>query len=317
MAKPRRRGNKRRKQARSALPLAAGLPADILWKIIDIISRGRSPDPGHHTITYIRHISQVCRLWREVTLQSTSVWGNMIDINFLSRASEEWKSEIMRRTGRAGLSISGSLVPSREGTPDTASPTLTEIPNPATPILVDLLEHDWERVVALRLVFQTFEEGPLRDVLKIFWTKPALILEEFSIAFMFDSAEPVSIPPGAVIFLDNAPHLRSFCWQGLHSDLRAGWVKQLSQLYLPQVCSVQRALDIIRECPRLQKLTYDSHILHSAELVLEKVNLPELCSLNLKADFTACSALLTYITPNPACLLKWTYEKSTRLLPKI
>ncbi|KAF9558788.1 hypothetical protein CPC08DRAFT_709375 [Agrocybe pediades] len=290
MGKARRRENRRKKHGRSRISVAEILPIDILWKIIDIISRGWSKKRYRHPLTCIRNVSQVCRRWRELTLQSASVWANMVDIYFLSKASEEWRNEIMRRTGNAGLSISGSLHAILDGQL-----------SPEEQFLARLLETEWHRVVKIRLYIRNSQQNMHLDILQIFWTKPAPSLREFGVKAV-DGDGGVSLPPRAALFNNNAPHLRSFRWHGLNFDLRAAWIGQLSQLYLPKTCTV---------------LTYDPDIPFLDELpTLQKVDLPELRHFTITADLGACFAFLTHITPNPTCVLKMNTRDSPAITAK-
>ncbi|KAF4611874.1 hypothetical protein D9613_003578 [Agrocybe pediades] len=217
----------------------------------------------------------------------------MVDIYFLSKASEEWRNEVMRHTGNAGLSISGSLHAILDGQL-----------SPKEQFLARLLETEWHRVVKIRLYIRNSQQNMHLDILHIFWTKPAPSLREFGVKAV-DGDGGVSLPPGAALFNNNAPHLRSFRWHGLNFDLRAAWIGQLSQLYLPKTCTVQLALDVLRECPHLYRLTYDSDIPFLDGLpTSKKVDLPELRHLTITADLGACFAFLTHITPNPSCVLK-------------
>ncbi|KAF4618870.1 hypothetical protein D9613_009651 [Agrocybe pediades] len=53
----------------------------------------------------LRRVSQVCSAWRSLVLSSPSLWANALDFRSLSQEGDNWRNEVVRRTGAAPLSI--------------------------------------------------------------------------------------------------------------------------------------------------------------------------------------------------------------------
>jgi hypothetical protein len=97
-------------------PPIAKLHRDLLWQIfatnatLDLPKIGQefgtyssSPSP----LTTARHTSQVCVSWRQLIIDSPSLWGNIIDLEALQQ--DAWRNEVLLRTGNSDLSIFGDL----------------------------------------------------------------------------------------------------------------------------------------------------------------------------------------------------------------
>ncbi|KAF8896797.1 hypothetical protein CPB84DRAFT_1212697 [Gymnopilus junonius] len=83
----------------------SNLPSDILWRIfyLNAVMDPKSDNdiPALHTL---RHTSQVCGLWRTLSLGSPSLWARVINLGYLEQ-SQEWRDEVVGRTGQADLDI--------------------------------------------------------------------------------------------------------------------------------------------------------------------------------------------------------------------
>ncbi|KAJ3503811.1 hypothetical protein NLJ89_g8264 [Agrocybe chaxingu] len=100
-------------EARSSL--AHSLNDDLLSHIF-LFNANMDGDPSEYegqikdtpcALTDTRNASHVCRLWRQMILASTSLWGRLINIGYLILLKEEWKWEILRRTGASLLHVKG------------------------------------------------------------------------------------------------------------------------------------------------------------------------------------------------------------------
>ncbi|KDR80339.1 hypothetical protein GALMADRAFT_153974, partial [Galerina marginata CBS 339.88] len=47
----------------------------------------------------VRLTSQVCSHWREIILGSPIIWASTIELQILRQKSDNWRKEVMRRTG--------------------------------------------------------------------------------------------------------------------------------------------------------------------------------------------------------------------------
>ncbi|KDR70523.1 hypothetical protein GALMADRAFT_144794 [Galerina marginata CBS 339.88] len=76
--------------------------ADILSLIFDINAEVPSIKDA---LTFTRIYSQVCRAWRGAALDSTFIWGKLIDLDVLDKGADEWRSEVVKRSGDSPLWI--------------------------------------------------------------------------------------------------------------------------------------------------------------------------------------------------------------------
>ena len=60
-------------------------------------------------LTTAHHISQVCASWRQLIIDSLSLWGNIIDLQSLRQESDAWRNEVLLRTVNSNLSIFGNI----------------------------------------------------------------------------------------------------------------------------------------------------------------------------------------------------------------
>jgi hypothetical protein len=99
-------------------PPIAKLHHDLLWQIfainttLDLPKIGqnfRTCSPYPSPLTTARHTSQVCASWRQLIIDSPSLWGNIIDLRSLQQKSDAWRNEVLIRTGNSDLSIFGNL----------------------------------------------------------------------------------------------------------------------------------------------------------------------------------------------------------------
>ena len=86
------------------------LPDDVLLEIFTMNADLRPgedwPDDFFSSpLTTTRRTSQVCRLWRHILLSSPSIWGRIIDMDFLDQKDDSWREEVLRRCRDARLHI--------------------------------------------------------------------------------------------------------------------------------------------------------------------------------------------------------------------
>jgi len=92
---------------------------DILWRVFRLIagSRERPSDDKRtleeeikdHPLTTIRHFRQVFFTRRRLIVESSSLWGKIIDVDVLGKISERWRSLIMARTKESALCVYGEV----------------------------------------------------------------------------------------------------------------------------------------------------------------------------------------------------------------
>jgi hypothetical protein len=96
------------------------LDRDVLWHIFSISadsSKSRSSVPSWHPpsdpqfspLAITRQLSQVCKFWRRIVLESPSIWGKCLDLDLLHQQDDRWRREVLRRTGTALLIVRARL----------------------------------------------------------------------------------------------------------------------------------------------------------------------------------------------------------------
>ncbi|KAF9475188.1 hypothetical protein BDN70DRAFT_936070 [Pholiota conissans] len=120
---------------------------DVFHYIFSINSLSSSYDGKQYflggPVETTRNCSQVCALWRGIILNSTSIWANCIDIDDLQQDGDEWRNEILRRTGNASLSVY-----SEDG---------VDVDTKGHSFLLDLLQNHWYRMKVLQITFNSLE----------------------------------------------------------------------------------------------------------------------------------------------------------------
>lgn len=132
------------------------LDRDILW---DIFGRSDSLDT-------IRHSSQVCQRWREILLDSPSLWAGSVDLDALRQTSNFWRNLVLERTGEAMLCVMGRMSVFSD--------------SPVLAFLASLLDEQWTRIRDLNIIMTL----PALDHKRIWqaFGRPAPNLQTFSCA---------------------------------------------------------------------------------------------------------------------------------------
>ena len=161
-----------------ASPPIAKLHRDLLWQIfalnadIEVVYLlievyGIKNMVRLSPLTTARHTSQVCVSWRQLVISSSSLWGNIIDLEFLNQKSDIWRNEVLLRTGSEDLSIRGDIVY------DDNAPGVAEF-------FELLLKNHWTRIMRVNVTVDIRSRRWPDDV----WStleRPAPALQSFSI----------------------------------------------------------------------------------------------------------------------------------------
>ncbi|KAF9475879.1 hypothetical protein BDN70DRAFT_883141 [Pholiota conissans] len=279
--------------ANCASPISS-LHRDILW-IVFSINSDPLPYAGRYTddvnllpSTNTRRSSQVCKLWREIILQSPSIWGNCFDLDLLNHRYY-WRNEILRRAGDAPLSL---RIRSRRMAFDGHNDT--------EDFIIKVICEHWERIRVLDIpVTKKIASNPgVRDAL----CRPAPQLRVFALLNYREGADaPVedgdsytfsAFPSGSQLFSNNAPSMEHFFSSGyvlppsilkspFPSFVLSGKLRGII-LGKPLDIQLQHLLDIIEQMPLLEELS-----LHIRDLIPNNGNaLPRSISLPLLKSLT-------------------------------
>ena len=62
-------------------------------------------DTSDRSLITARFTSQVCRLWRYIMLSLPGIWADSLNFKYLEQKNDNWRKEVLKRTGTAPLSI--------------------------------------------------------------------------------------------------------------------------------------------------------------------------------------------------------------------
>jgi hypothetical protein len=275
-----------------ALPLNSDVPISkldryILWKIFSINAEvdpydGQQPFGIHlFPLTNTFSCSQVCSFWRTVILESPSIWGNCFDLEILWYNHDDWRRELLRRTGNALLVV-------RDRHPIMQYP-----PDDMIKFTIDLISDHWERIKVLNI---SVAEEIVRDTrVQNAFRRPARNLQVFAIRDerLYSTSPAFNFPRNDQLFANDAPLLYHFSINNalfssstlipIPSILRTG---QLRNLTLKQPLVIP-ALDLLSTCaqmPLLEKLSMevvnltfeDPQDHHRPAPALQPISLPRL-----------------------------------------
>ena len=272
---------------------------DLLWSIFSWIANMKPPRksiffPEPRALTSTCQCSQVCQNWRRILLHASSLWGNVLDLDALSLGNDNWRNEILRRTGISLLSVSGIQQPLGRS-------------KSSREFFYSLLEKNWDRI---RLLHISHDEQPVNmhgKIDEIRWSRilsfPAKNLESFQLSVSknaFPSGSPrILRSNSAGLFNNSAPMLtevktsRVQCSTSFFSHLRT-----FSMNFQFSEFNVGEFLNALRKMNLLEELTLTSFFPCpiNQQRNSTPVFLPRLMNINLNGAFH-CTAILDNIQP--------------------
>ncbi|KAF4617377.1 hypothetical protein D9613_006216 [Agrocybe pediades] len=193
---------------------------ELLWMIMlentELYNEGR--------LTTARYASQVCRKWRQLMLDSPSIWGRLIDTLELQVTSSSWVQEVLIRFRNAALWIIGPMhafepSPMKPGISKSAYRRLMK-----PDIFLTLVSAEWARIEILD-VSDFWDSGENLTVdgheqaqyWRRLFNQPAPLLKEFTFRYTTQSrrsARAYGVPQAwllpSPLFNATAPALRKF-----------------------------------------------------------------------------------------------------------
>ncbi|KAH9484474.1 hypothetical protein JR316_0003956 [Psilocybe cubensis] len=100
-----------------------------------------------------RYSSQVCREWRHLILASPTLWANSLDLELLDCGTDEWRNEVVKRTGNCLLTVVGTM------------PSMYEL-FPMFQFLRDFFDKNWTRIRRLIVYDDFFNGANWKELLK-------------------------------------------------------------------------------------------------------------------------------------------------------
>ena len=288
---------------------ASQLHPDLLVYIFVVLCANQSPldEFGPTPLELLRCVSQVCRYWRVLVLSCSPLWAHHMNLDHLNQRNGYWRSEVLRRTGGALLSLRGTVHDGPKAIGLRA-------------FLVWVLTSHWVRIRVLNLTI--LDEDLFRNAGAIttnIFQRAAPNLEYFRMVFRH-GLPAVFSSPSFMLFANKAPQLVQYHGMVLPYRLNTPWVSHIRVLYLTmdsplvvrelvfalQSASFLEALSISHSVQDVEAdychdahwaTVYESRLLSSPP----HASLPTLRYFEIAHTLSACLFLLHRIEPGPQC----------------
>ncbi|KDR68492.1 hypothetical protein GALMADRAFT_146169 [Galerina marginata CBS 339.88] len=266
------------------------LNVDLLWPIF-LINADMEYDPPiedresrkYRALNVVRTTSQVSLHWRSLVLASSSVWAGVVDLELLTLGKDEWRAEVMKRTGRALLSVKGVV-----------SEFFREW-------RLSLIKDNWSRIRKLDITVTIPARVITRETFDfLFHSTKYLEAFTFRVPLRYDGFSVFD--GGPPLFANRAPFMREFHIRHLPFRQEAPWLSQLRRLHLSLYNifdSHDKLYRVLDKIPFLESL----HIVDAVSGLAPDVSRPPILLPHLQEllvqdpDMVGCSIHITS-TPN-------------------
>ncbi|KAF9554164.1 hypothetical protein CPC08DRAFT_727367 [Agrocybe pediades] len=248
-----------------------GLPPELFWKIFMInTERGNEPltltdSDSDHRLDTARRCSQVCRLWRTLLLQFSSIWGRLLHIQNFERTTDTWRVIVASRIGDASLCITGYVTDSTR------------------PFIFAILQEKWRNVQELEIKDDNLYDEEVLPTWS-FLGREAPKLEAFELWADIYHTNPSRIFPFSPLFGNTAPRLKIFkLWEPFQFSLPTPWMANLHSVAFVGPLNGPLILSALKCMPSLRELYVSGNSLQpmfrGEDNDLDKLHLPLLESL--------------------------------------
>ncbi|KDR81097.1 hypothetical protein GALMADRAFT_136151 [Galerina marginata CBS 339.88] len=230
-----------------------------------------------------RRTSQVCNRWRELAINSPSLWGRCVDLRRLNQVEPHWRNEVLRRTGESLLHIKGRIVSLDLGS-----------------FLLHLLNTSWERIRALEVELRPFD-AIIADPRWAVLQRPAPALQSFSLSF--DDVVPnILRTPEVPIFGGHAPVLVKFVLRdgGIVFRIPSLGFFQIRRLEIGGAFTIPGLFKALSNMSRLEYLqVHQTPRTDTTPSTLPHIICPQLSHIHLNSTLDSCLKMLEHITAAP------------------
>ncbi|KDR67078.1 hypothetical protein GALMADRAFT_147309 [Galerina marginata CBS 339.88] len=270
------------------------LDHNVLWSIFNAITDCFSLEPRSipSALTTLRHVSQVCSDWRNLSLRSSSLWGKVVDLAALEVCKEKWRQEVIHRTGDSLLWIQGPV---------------TRL---SAPFFFSVLNEHWGRIERISVSVNTYTGRGVK--LAQNWG-PLLLRPPHLRQICISHPQNLSgISENSLLFANNAPLLRIYGISNLRFDPQSPWLVNLRSLSMKTGLSILETLEALKSTRVLEHLDITLFLDVPASVsIVPKIDLPYLHTLKLQGLHEECSPFVESITPASGC----SFEVWMRLKP--
>ncbi|KDR70508.1 hypothetical protein GALMADRAFT_214569 [Galerina marginata CBS 339.88] len=249
--------------------------ADIVQKIFST---------NEYSLITARHTSQVCAGWRFLMLGSSVFWANSINLKHLDQKNDNWRREILNRTGTSLLSVMGHLPEGRH----------------AAQFFLSLLGNHWMRLQRISVYIS--DPSVIQDERWLSIQSPAPNLEVFCIEF---SSPPTFSTADDVLFSNDAPSINTFITNNINFNFSGRWLSHLRCLDLTSFSISQTFLCSLAEMFALESLGIADVDIHAEDCEWPMIILPKLKRLSLCVNLRTLILLMGCITPTSGCISQY------------
>lgn len=269
------------------------LTLDIIWRICLLIAE-HDETIEMENLNTVRMVSQLCREWRAVIVNSPRIWSKLIHLRLGSPNLGNWRKEVMKRTGDMLLWIRGSVGVSQEAFGD---------------FLLKLLEEEHHRIQRVDLSIRAglgashFRQR-IYQGLQTWLQLPAPHLEK--LAIKLDQGSRVAFK-FELTFANRAPALRWFYTKDVVYLHHPQWITQLSSLEvtLETATIIKELILVLPNMVQLEELAISTSIrtsgpdFQASHADSARVPLPELKDIRMSGTLHPLAFILEHLTPHP------------------
>ncbi len=234
--------------------------------------------------TYVA--SQVCQRWRNLMLNTPSIWAKLIDVDYMSFVCDyDWWVELLKRSRTAPLWIRIDWV-------NKLRPS--DPYHNVEPFLFAVLNDYWHQIQRLDACFQV--GAAFHPTNWAIFCRPAPSLEIFDVSFeRTEPAENHDNTPLTTLFSGTAPRLRTFGFPEYTIDSNVAWLCHLHFMRFDHTYTIRLALAVLSSTHQLQELIlrYPTHETISAPFPI--ASLPHLKYLEYTGSLLEGSILLDHV----------------------
>ncbi|KAF9476846.1 hypothetical protein BDN70DRAFT_881897 [Pholiota conissans] len=274
----------------ATIPPAFKLDDYLLWRIF--ITIADSEEGIHRLYPYhssalhtIRRGSQVCRYWRDVILNSPSLWASVVNLTHLQQKTDHWRDVVLRRSGTALLTVTGAV--------DIAQS------------LLFILDTQWKRIRKLDVVVYDFRS--LEDERWKALQQPAPCLESFRLGCARGTPLFLQDASSNILFADYAPLLHEFSASQINFLTLPPWFAHIRVLHISSCFTMPQLLDSLVDAHFLEWLDVQNGFTPVTGLdrfrELPVVVLPRLSRIQIRSNVGTCLDFLEQIQPVYGCSL--------------
>ncbi|KJA24795.1 hypothetical protein HYPSUDRAFT_465806 [Hypholoma sublateritium FD-334 SS-4] len=248
-----------------------------------------------HAIHTTRITSQVCRQWRDLMLDTPSLWARLLDMEALYYISaHEWWNELIRRSRDAPLWIRAY---------SALHANRTDRSKHLRQLFIDIIHGNWHRIqklyiddhysgFGLSLAMLCFPAPQLED-------SDGFLPKKTAHAENHDQKREIT-----PIFAGHAPMLRTSRFRGhTIADQHAPWLRNLCSIELDCEYGLRDALAVLSAASRLQDLKAYGIVEGYVSRPLPTVSLPHLKYFQYHGFPQPCATLLDHTIIPLGCSL--------------